>query len=208
MSRQLPTHPNLDHLRKQAKDLLAAARHEHPDWQLADAQFALARDYGFASWPAMKVEVDRLIAAAPPRPEPDPPVANEPGGAATVECLLDGAWRANIAESERHPALLFASATLTIASVGTRVTVTQVVVGADGQPSGSSMTIDADGLPHQPAGVGAAHWLTAHWADARTLEVVDTVDGREQGRGRYQVSLDGRRLTVTAAAQRLVFDRA
>ena len=53
---QLPQHPNLRHLRDQAKDLVrsgAAAT-------LAAAQLQIARDYGFASWPKLKRHVESL----------------------------------------------------------------------------------------------------------------------------------------------------
>ncbi len=52
-SRPLPDRPNLRHLKDEAKDLLkvgAAA-------SLADAQFQIARLYGFASWPKLKAHV-------------------------------------------------------------------------------------------------------------------------------------------------------
>jgi ankyrin repeat protein len=55
-SRQLPDRPNLRHLKDQAKDLLetgAAAT-------LSDAQFKIARLYGFASWPKLKAHIDSL----------------------------------------------------------------------------------------------------------------------------------------------------
>lgn len=66
----LPARPDLDQLRHQAKDLLTAARkgdvpaqsrlrEVSPDVTLAAAQLALAREYGFASWPKMKREVER-----------------------------------------------------------------------------------------------------------------------------------------------------
>ena len=47
MSRDLPARPNLDHLKKQAKELLQTMKQQDPDTQLADAQHALAREYGF-----------------------------------------------------------------------------------------------------------------------------------------------------------------
>jgi hypothetical protein len=50
MSRELPSKPNLEHLRKQAK---AAQRSAHGR-KLADAQQLLAEDYGFASWARLK----------------------------------------------------------------------------------------------------------------------------------------------------------
>jgi ankyrin repeat protein len=65
----LPAHPNLDQLRRQAKELLRAAqagdtaatariRAVSDELTLAAAQLALAREYGFASWPRLKDEVD------------------------------------------------------------------------------------------------------------------------------------------------------
>ena len=66
----LPDDPDLDWLRKQAKRLLKELRRARPDARLADAQFDLARRYGFSSWRALKAHVDalsvdgRLFAAA------------------------------------------------------------------------------------------------------------------------------------------------
>src|SRR5258706_8530226 len=56
--RPLPARPNLRHLKDQAKDLLetgAAA-------SIADAQFKVARLYGFSSWPKLKAHVDSFAA--------------------------------------------------------------------------------------------------------------------------------------------------
>jgi hypothetical protein len=50
----LPDCPNLRHLKDQAKNLLKAAR----AGSLADAQFQIARLYGFASWPKLKTQVE------------------------------------------------------------------------------------------------------------------------------------------------------
>jgi ankyrin repeat protein len=54
--RPLPERPNLRHLKDQAKDLLKAGAAD----SLADAQFEIARLYGFASWPKLKGHVDSL----------------------------------------------------------------------------------------------------------------------------------------------------
>ena len=65
---QLPAQPNLDHLRRQARDLLRAARAGESAaaeriravsdrLTLAAAQLAVAREYGFASWAKLKTEV-------------------------------------------------------------------------------------------------------------------------------------------------------
>ena len=56
MSRQLPEKPNLQYLRKQAKALLRTM----PQGKLADAQHALATEYGFATWAKLKSHVESL----------------------------------------------------------------------------------------------------------------------------------------------------
>src|SRR6516225_7655610 len=73
---QLPERANLEQLKKQAKSLLAAARSQEPNAiqrfeavligrslepdaiALHDAQFVLAREYGFRSWTELKQEVE------------------------------------------------------------------------------------------------------------------------------------------------------
>jgi len=54
MSTPLPDRPNLRHLKDQAKDLLNTGAAE----SITDAQFKIARLYGFASWPKLKAHVD------------------------------------------------------------------------------------------------------------------------------------------------------
>jgi len=84
MSKPLPHRPNLDHLRRQAKTLLAGIRAGNPEsiriltehlpsakgmsdnivvganWRLADAQFVIARSTGFGSWPKLAQHIDLL----------------------------------------------------------------------------------------------------------------------------------------------------
>ena len=48
MSRHLPPHPNLEYLKKQAKESLRDMRRRDPASKLADAQHAIAREYGFS----------------------------------------------------------------------------------------------------------------------------------------------------------------
>ena len=86
MKPKLPARPNLDHLRRQAKTLLLALRAGDPTcaqtlidhlpvagsmsvpevlqsgFRLADAQSALARKYGFESWPGLARHVEVLRA--------------------------------------------------------------------------------------------------------------------------------------------------
>jgi len=79
MSRELPAKPNLEHLKKQAKDLLrecqqgdAAAIVRFREFsvgaspKLADAQHVIARDYGFATWTKLKEHVESLVRAPEP----------------------------------------------------------------------------------------------------------------------------------------------
>lgn len=56
--RELPAAANLEHLKKQAKARLRALRLESPEAGLAQAQLAIARDYGFSSWRALKASVE------------------------------------------------------------------------------------------------------------------------------------------------------
>ena len=77
--RTLPQRPDLDQLRRQAKELLDAFVTGHQDavaevhahdrdadatkFALHDAQLVLARCYGFDSWPKLKARVDGVTAA-------------------------------------------------------------------------------------------------------------------------------------------------
>jgi hypothetical protein len=54
--RSLPERPNLEHLKKQAKELLRSM----PGSKLADAQHALAGEYGFSTWTKLKSHVESL----------------------------------------------------------------------------------------------------------------------------------------------------
>jgi hypothetical protein len=56
MSRQLSQKPNLEYLKKQAKELLRSTQRG----KLADAQLALANEYGFAKWADLKAHVQAL----------------------------------------------------------------------------------------------------------------------------------------------------
>jgi hypothetical protein len=66
---QLPARPDLDQLRRQARELYRAAlsgdagalrrlRQVSGTVALPAAQLAIARAYGFASWPQLKAEVE------------------------------------------------------------------------------------------------------------------------------------------------------
>jgi Ankyrin repeats (many copies) len=60
MADALPARANLDWLRKTAKQHLRTMRLQRREAKLAEAQFAIARQYGFSSWRKLKAHVDRL----------------------------------------------------------------------------------------------------------------------------------------------------
>ena len=78
-TRAMRANPDLDQLKRQAKELLESYRGGTPDalaevsfyqrnatpetFALHDAQFVLARSYGFESWPKLKAAVDGVTAA-------------------------------------------------------------------------------------------------------------------------------------------------
>lgn len=84
----LPDRPSLEYLKKLAKDRLQEMQRADRAARLAQAQLAIAREHGFASWRALRAEVDRRLAA----PEPDAVVrlfaAIRAGEEATVDRLL------------------------------------------------------------------------------------------------------------------------
>jgi hypothetical protein len=95
---ELPGRPNLDQLRRQARDLLRAAEGGDrkasgrlsavSDRQtLSAAQLALARAYGFPSWPKLRAEVLRRADAAPTAPTA--PAADNPDNANAAVVLDD-----------------------------------------------------------------------------------------------------------------------
>ena len=89
-ARTLPVVPNLEQQKKQARELLDAARAgdaqalgrlrthhprgaalaDTPDraFKLTEAQLVIAREYGFASWPKLKAHIESVVAARRTRP--------------------------------------------------------------------------------------------------------------------------------------------
>lgn len=82
MSRDLPAKPNLEYLKKQAKNLLHDFQQKSPaaverfralnspasiSPRLSDAQHLVAREYGFLNWMALKEHVDSLVRILKPR---------------------------------------------------------------------------------------------------------------------------------------------
>jgi hypothetical protein len=86
---ELPERPNLAQLRRQARELLRAAANGDPNAMhrlqavsdrttLTEAQLAIAREYGYESWPKLKADVEQRRSAGEPAVVPG--LANaEPG---------------------------------------------------------------------------------------------------------------------------------
>ena len=116
--RALPARPNLDQLKRQAKELLR----RHPDLaRLRDAQRAIAAEYGFASWDALRSHVESLVGPAsraiikPPELDSEEGVviwnaltASEDGDVATLRELVERDPRLSRAEYWYTPAIHFA----------------------------------------------------------------------------------------------------
>lgn len=67
MARSLPLRPNLDWLKKYARQRLGELRVANPSARLHEAQLAVAREFGFASWRKLKAHVDAATHAAAPQ---------------------------------------------------------------------------------------------------------------------------------------------
>ena len=186
MSRQLPDHPSLEYLKKQAKALLQELKQRDPAARLADAQHALAREYGFASWPRLKTHVESLA-----------------GGPASHP--LVGEWVANIAKSKRHPSNVFRSAKILIDVAGDTVSFTDVFVDEAGNELRSTNEVLADGIERQTTN---GYFVVARWRGEGALDTVARKDGTVVGVGRYEVSPDGGTLTVTSPEQVIVLERS
>ena len=82
-ARSLPARPNLDQLKRQAKELL---RREPQLGRLRDAQRAIADQYGFASWDALRLHVESIVGIVP-RALIKPPELDSEEGAVVWDAL-------------------------------------------------------------------------------------------------------------------------
>lgn len=94
--RPLPARPNLDYLRKLAKERLRAMRRATSGVKLAAAQLAVAREHGFGSWRALHAHVDRLATMPPVAPTAPRRVAK-----ADWKPIMDAAYRGDAAAIRR-----------------------------------------------------------------------------------------------------------
>ncbi len=106
----LPERPDLNQLRRQARELLRAAadgephagdrlRAVSPRLTLSSAQLALAREYGFESWTALKAEVARRRSPGTPADRwsfGGTSVLQTPAGVLVPEILIAGPSRATL----------------------------------------------------------------------------------------------------------------
>jgi hypothetical protein len=192
MSRDLPPRPNLDHLRKQAKELLVSLRQRNPESQLAEAQHAIAREYGFESWPRLKAHVELE--------------------AGTARSPFVGTWTADLSRSWLHPLNQLQSASLGFDVAGDTVTIDYVMVDASGRTDRAVNSLVADGNEHASTN-RQGYVLRTRWLGPLGLEAVVSKDGEIEGRVEYVVSPDGDRLTLSASwrggiEQVSVFERA
>lgn len=185
MHRPLPERPSLEYLKNEAKELLATLRTQTPEAKLAQAQHALARQYGFTSWPRLRHHVESATVSASP---------------------FAGTWKASLQESTPHPAQRFRSATLEFDVRNNVLTIGHVQIGESGETERSRTALHVDGCAHVSDDRPGLS-VVASWRGTHAFRVVATHDGKIVRSGLYEVSADGRRLTVTTDDMHLVFER-
>ena len=158
MSRQLPAQPNLEHLKNQAKDLLDDLRGRNPSAKLADAQHAVAREYGFVNWAALKAHVEAAPARNP----------------------FEGAWKVE-------------AAAIRFAVNGNTVQSAHAGLAPSGRPERSHNTLQVDGVEREAA---PGLFIVARWLSPRAFETIARRESGIIGQGTYEVSADGRTLTI------------
>jgi len=172
MSRQLPAHASLEYLKKQAKRRLSDLERHQPEAKLADAQHAIAREYGFINWATLKSHVE-----------------SRPTGPVNP---LSGEWRV----SQDQPSDISTTA-IEFQIAGDIVTIVDIRVDASGRQERAVTTLTADGRP-RPSAHGYA--MTARWMGSRGLEATGTREGLVVARVLYEVSPDRRTLTIASDA--------
>jgi hypothetical protein len=151
-TRSLPSDPSLEHLRKEAKRLrsavragdaaaIAQAREFHPrateattQFSLTDAQLAIARRHGFASWSKLKAHLTAIKPFAWHTAPRRHGTASLDEVFVRLACVVYGAWhRSNIAKAERllreNPGL--ASATISAAAAAADVDAVRAAIERD-----------------------------------------------------------------------------
>lgn len=119
-----------------------------------------------------------------------------------------GCWTANRVQSKRHPENLFQSATLEIDAMGDTLAIVDRFVLESGDTHEGKNVVRVDGREHPTDHLG--NRFTATQLGPRLIDVIGVHVAADRGRLRYEVSEDGRTLTVSeiAGTMRVVFDRA
>ena len=119
-----------------------------------------------------------------------------------------GRWNANLERSKRHPGNPFQSASMDIEANGHTLTIVDRLVLESGDMHQGENVIQVDGLQHPTDGLGNA--VIATQLGPRVIEAVGLHAAGDGGQLRYEVSEDGRTLTLSDAARlmRVIFDRA
>ena len=210
MSQRLPSVPNLDYLKKHAKDVLRVARHRNPRWRLTDAQHALARGYGFRSWPDLKVHVESLRL---PDSGNRMPAGRSPGERVTSRSRsakaghpMTGTWIAAHPSSDHDAVKHSVDVVLEFDVTDDIVSLVQIASGETGGRTAVKMAIRADGREH-PFHFGHDLVMQARWSDRRTLEMIVTHGDVIVSSGTYTVSADGTSLTLSTTGRVLVLER-
>jgi hypothetical protein len=186
VSRHLPNQPNLEYLRKQAKALLDGLQRLNPEARLADAQHALACEYGFKNWATLKAHIDEIT-------------AGREAGSPFV-----GRWILNRSRSTLHPASPFVSGALELDVADDTVVIRHSAVDDAARVEQAVNILYADG---QERDTGNGYTLLARWLGPRTISFVARQGGRIVGQGSYEVAPDGRLLTITGEGQVVVCER-
>ena len=222
MPHQLPTHPNLDHLKKQAKDVLRVFKRQKPQWKLADAQHAIARGYGFVNWPSLKMQVEKIRHEQRPT-VPTSTRALKPDDSSVAKTSLRraessredssihpivGAWVADRVVSSMHSDTQRPNDDIVVEFQvsGEEIKLTQVATDTTGHETAITTSIRADGHEH-PVPFGEGVCLKALWTTSLMLEATFTATERTLSKWSYEVSPDGRSLVISTAEQRIVFKR-
>ena len=129
-----------------------------------------------------------------------PPAADSP---------FVGEWTANLAKSKQDPNYQFQRVTLRIAVAGETATMASELVNASGETQKAAETFRTDGT-ETPGTLNPGVTLVARWVGSHVLATIAKKDGRTLALVTYEVSADGRTLTLRssgAVEHVIVFDR-
>ena len=151
---QLPERASLEFLKKLAKDQLHERRRTDPSAKLAAAQLAIAREYGFSSWRALKAELDAREKSAGAHGWTPLHTAAQAGDLAAVRQLLANGANVNAREEgdNTYP--------LHWAAAGGHVDVVRALLDAGGDVHGFGDVHEMDAIgwaTSDPHGVQASH---------------------------------------------------